>query len=255
MTMLNPEKHLTDRGCAAGPPFLCVITPVFDPAYESLGKLVAELKRQTYGSFMHVMISNGPSPRIKEFVAAINGQDPRFIYDEIAEEKLDSAVEILVNLGKRRNYCLKKYTAERYLFLDADIKIIDDDYFLKLFRAHQEVRRDILITLTRAREKGRDIILPIFPIRLGRIDMANFSFSHKIAASFNYPTDYDIKYGYANDYRFFSSIASEHNTAILNFISAIRDGNNSYKRLSELFNESRKQARSHFCLRKLLWRR
>jgi hypothetical protein len=253
--MVNSGKPQAGGNSHSGSPFLCVITPVFDPAHESLGKLIAELKRQTYGSFMHVMISNGLSPGIRELVAGINGQDPRFIYDEIAEEKLGGAADILVNLGRRRNYCLKKYVAERYLFLDADIKIIDDDYFLKLFRAHQEVRRDILITLTRAREKGRDIILPIFPIRLGRIDMANFSFSHKIAQSFNYPTDYDIKYGYANDYRFFSSIASVHNTAILNFISAIRDGNNSYKRLSELFNESRKQARSHFCLRKLLWRR
>ena len=63
--------------------FLCIITPVFDPAYESLCQLVAELHSQTFGRFIHVMISNGPSPKIKSYVLELNRKDPRFIYDDI----------------------------------------------------------------------------------------------------------------------------------------------------------------------------
>jgi hypothetical protein len=221
-------------------PFLCVITPVFDPAYDSILKLISELKSQTYGQFIHIMISNGPSSAIKNLVMELNKEDRRFIYDEIPEENLNGSLELLINLGKRREYCLKKYNAERYVFLDADVKLIDDNYFLKLYEAHQKVNRDILITLIKIIDQGKEVILPIFPITCGHIDMANFTFSKNIAKSFSYPTDYDLRMGIANDFRFFSKISNENNTAIFNFISAIRDGNNSYKRLTELFLEEQK---------------
>jgi hypothetical protein len=216
--------------------FLCIITPVFDPAYESLCKLTGELKSQTFGRFIHVMISNGPSPRIKEMV--VNLKDRRFIYDEIQQETTASPVELLINLGKRREHCLKKYNAKRYVFLDADIKLIDDNYFLKLYKAHKEIKRDILVTMIKIYEQGQEIILPILPIKYGQIDMANFTFSKRIARSRSYPTDYDKTIGMGNDYRYFSKISNENNTALLNFISAIRNGNNSYKRLTELFSEA-----------------
>ena len=219
-------------------PFLCVITPVFDPAYDSLCKLVEELQSQTYGDFCQIMISNGPSPRIRDFVTDISLNDQRFIYDEIAGEVIQSPIELLVNLGKRREYCLKKYHGARYAFLDADIKINDRDYFLKLHAAHQEIQRDVLITLTKIYHADKEMILPIFPIMLGHIDMSNYTFSDYIAKNYHYPSDYDPQAGIGNDYRFFSRISNEDNTAILNFISTIRDGNNSYKRLTELFLEN-----------------
>jgi hypothetical protein len=221
-------------------PFLCIITPIFDPAFDSLGKLVAELQAQTCGDFFQVMISNGPSPKIAGLVAELNRQDRRFIYDEMPEERISSPVDLLVNLGKRRDYCLKKYQADRFVFLDADIKIIDQDYFLKLYAAHREIQRDVLITLIKIYNDGREIVLPAFPIQYAHIDIANYTFSGSLAKKFSYPTDYDSQTGMGNDYRFFSRIANEKNTAILNFVSAIRDGNNSYKRLTELFLEKRK---------------
>ena len=217
--------------------FLCIITPIFDQAYESVYKLINELNAQTYENFFQVMISNGPSPIIKELVFDINRQDPRFIYDEIEEEITNNPIEILINLGKRREYCLKKYNAERYVFLDADVKLVDNDYFLKLYKAHQEINRDILMTLIKIFRHGSEITLPIFPITYGNIDMANFTFSRKIAKNYSYPTDYAPDIGSGNDYRFFSRISNENNTALLNFVSAIRDGNNSYKRLNELILE------------------
>jgi len=217
--------------------FLCIITPVFDQAYESVYKLINELNAQTYGNFFQVMISNGPSPRIKELVFDINRQDPRFIYDEIEEEITNNPIETLVNLGKRREYCLKKYNAERYVFLDADVKLVDNDYFLKLYKAHQEIKRDVLMPLVKIFQHGSEITLPIFPIIPGHIDVANYTFSKKLAKHCSYPTDYDPNMGISNDYRFFSRISNENNTALLNFVSAIRDGNNSYKRLTESWDE------------------
>ncbi len=248
----TPTKKAEIKGSA----FLCIITPVFDPALEAVRRLVNELKSQTYGNFFQVMISNGTSPRIKEFVFDLIKKDGRFIYDEIGGEVINNSKELLINLGKRREYCLKKYNAERYVFLDADIKIIDNDYFLKLHKAHKEIKRDVLITLAKVWYQGNEITLPIFPVAYGHIDMANFTFTKKIAKGFSYPTDYDPSVGIGNDYRFFSMISQADNTAILNFFSAIKDGNNSYKRLSELFLEEQqnneKRQKNHFSFWKFL---
>lgn len=233
----TPSKKTGIKGSA----FLCIITPVFDPALEAVRKLVSELQSQTYGSFFQVMISNGLSPRIKEFVIDLRIKDARFIYDEIEEEIINNWRELLINLGKRREYCLKKYNAERYVFLDADIKLIDNDYFLKLYKAHKEIKRDVLITLIKILHAGGELSLPIFPMTCGHIDLANFSFPKRIAKKFTYPTDYDQNIGIGNDYRFFFMISQANNTAILNFFSAIKDGNNSYKRLSEFFLEEQQK--------------
>lgn len=220
------------------PPFLCLITPVFDPVLESLTKLVAAVKKQTLGDFTHVMVSNGPSPAIKEFSAKIARDDPRFIYDEIEEEPTGDSIAILLNLGKRRNYAMKKYEAARYLFLDSDLKILDNDYFRKLHVAHAEIKRDVFVTQVQYAGRSRMVTLPIFPIQHGRLDIANYCFTRAIAETYNYPTDY---IGVFNDYRFFSMIATEHNTAILDFVSAERDGNASHTRLSESYREERKE--------------
>jgi hypothetical protein len=224
-------------------PFLCVITPVFDPAYNSVKKLVAELQSQTNGDFFQVLISNGPSPKIKRLVEDLNKQDSRFLYDEIKKEKLKDSIELLVNLGKRREYCLKRYDAERYLFLDADIKLVEKDYFLNLQKAHNEARKDVLLTSVKMVVAGNETNFPVFPIKYGHIDIANYSFSFNLAKNYHYPTDYDPRIGYGNDYRFFSAISNENNTVMLNFVSAIKDGNNTYRRFTELFlNEQRKKA-------------
>ncbi|MCZ7592827.1 MAG: hypothetical protein M5U15_12080 [Kiritimatiellae bacterium] len=220
------------------PPFLCLITPVFDPALESLTKLVAAVKKQTLGDFIHVMVSNGPSPAIKGFIANIARDDPRFIYDEIEEEPTGDSIAILLNLGKRRNYAMKNYEAVRYLFLDSDLKILDNDYFRKLHLAHAEIKRDVFVTQVQYAGRSKMVTLPIFPIQHSRLDIANYCFTRAIAETYNYPTDY---IGVFNDYRFFSMIATEHNTAILDFVSAERDGNASHTRLSESYREERKE--------------
>lgn len=219
--------------------FLVVITPVFDPAYDSVCTLIADLQSQSFGRFTHILISNGSSPKIKKYIAGLHKKDPRFIYVELPEETVNTPEEIFFNVCRRRNYGMKNYKGERYVFLDADVKIIDTDYFLKLYKAHREIRRDILLTLVKMNVDDGLLILPVFPILLGRIDLSNLSISKRIAGEFSYPADHDPAMGgYGNDYRFFNRISNENNTAVLNFFSAIGNGNRSYKRLIELLCES-----------------
>jgi len=217
-------------------PFLCIMTPIFDPALESAKLLINDLQNQSLGDFIHVLISNGESPQTKQFIQEL--QDSRFIYDEISFQPIstgDSAVrDLICNIGQRREYCLKKYNCQRYLFLNADLKILDDDYFQKLSQAHLEA--DVLVTqLLNRPNGGRGTILPKHPIYVGNIDVANFSISQKIAKTCSWPTDYHPIFRIANDYRFFSSLA-RHSIKFLSFIASEKDGHNmhSYKQISQM---------------------
>lgn len=154
--------------------------------------------------------------------------DPRFIYEEFPAEPTTNLVLLLTNLGKRRNHCLKKYDADRFVFLDADLQIIDTTYFQKLHDSHQEAP----IILTRV--KNGPTTLPKFPIKLGNIDIANYSFNREIAKKIDYPTDVSFGfYGYANDFRFYDSIGM-YPHKILSDVCAIKDGNKFYTRVSDL---------------------
>jgi hypothetical protein len=208
--------------------FLCVITPIFDPALEPAKCLIKDLQDQTFGDFSHVLISNGESPLVKEYVQQL---DARFIYDEIPFKKASTPKELVCNISERRRFCLEKYDSQRYLFLNADMKLLDIDYFKKLSEAHLEA--DILITNI----LNRGTILPRHPIRLGRIDASNYSISQKIAKAkkCQWPIDYHPLFGIANDYRFFKRIGA-FKTKFLPFISAEKDGHNkgSYYQISHM---------------------
>lgn len=208
-------------------PFLCIITPVFEPALKCVRALIKSLKQQTYQNFIHVCISNGLSPRIKKLIESQN--DPRFIYDEIIYEPFKNSDCLIINLGRRREYGLKKYDADRYTFLDADFKLLKTIYFAELKKIHDLTQAPIIL----ASVKNKDIVLPIYPITLGRIDIANYTFSQKVAKQYSYPTDIDFSLGYANDFRFFKQIQDlpmEH----LDLIFGEKDGNNqdNYRRIS-----------------------
>lgn len=217
-------------------PFLCIITPIFDPALESAKLLINDLQNQSLGDFIHVLISNGESPQIKQFIQEL--QDSRFIYDEIPFQPISTgrraAGDLICNIGERREYGLKRYNCARYLFLNADLKILDSDYFNKLFQDHLEA--DVLVTQILNRPTGgRGSVLPKHPINIGNIDVANFSISQKIAKTCSWPADYHPLFRIANDYRFFISLA-RYSIKFLSFISAEKDGHNlnSYEQISQM---------------------
>jgi len=215
-------------------PFFIIITPVFDPAVSSLRLLIEDLQKQTFADFKHISLSNGVSERVKHLIHGVWLEDKRFVYYELPEEKTQSGVDILINLGKRREYALKEFDGERYIFMDADLKLLDEDYLKKLHKAHVDTHKDIILTLVKL---NKDIILPKFPIGYSHIDMANFTFSYAIAKKYNYPTDYDASVGIGNDYRFFERISNEENTIILNFVSSMKDGYKNYKGVTEILIE------------------
>ncbi len=63
-----------------GEPFLCIITPVFDPSLISLKKLINDMKQQKLKDFIHVVVSNGASPKIEKYITALHSKDSRFVY-------------------------------------------------------------------------------------------------------------------------------------------------------------------------------
>lgn len=212
-------------------PFFCVVTPVYDPTLESIKLLIQDLQDQTFGDFIHVLVSNGRSDAIKSYVAEVHAGDNRFNYIELEHEEINTTEEILANLGKRRNHVIKKYHAQRYIFADADLKIVRKDYFDKLFTCHRDTGKDLILTLVHyfVVSRNRSITLPVFPIRKSSIDLANITISRSIAEQYGYPDNYDPRYGIANDYRLFITTATEDNTIIMNFVSAIKNGNSRYK--------------------------
>lgn len=207
---------------------LCAITPIFDPALDALKLLISALISQKYNKFIHISISNGPSEKIKQYIQALN--DDRFIYKELPFQIFGSTMDLLCNVGLRRNYCLKNYVADRYVFLDADLNILSDEYFSKLVQHHNEA--DILLVQTL--QPGATVKFPRFPYKKGSIDIANYSINEKVAKYHNYPTTFDDWVGYANDWRFFDNIKRMNTVKPLDFVFAQRDVNTSYKRMTEL---------------------
>jgi len=234
--ILSTAKNVLRKAGIKKPTFACIITPVFDGGIVSLDLLVQELMAQSFGRFIHVSISNGESLKIKKYLENIRKVDKRFIYDELPYEKDRPLEKLMANLGKRREYCLKKYNAAWYAFMDADLKITDHDYLSKLYRAYKKFKTDVIITQTYINNE----VYPKFPLKLNNIDMANYTFSKKIAKKYSYPNNYSPKYKMANDYRFFEKISTPDNTVILNFISAVTSGNKFYKSVTDIRNEEKK---------------
>jgi len=221
-------------------PFLCVITPIFDEAVESLKLLIDALKKQTMKDFIHVMISAGLSEKSRALIKSLN--DSRFKYEEYEEVEasdLESAKERLMeNLGKRRTYCFKNYKAHRYVYLDADLEIKSDDYFLQLQKHHNDA--DILLTkvwVWPPKKNGAPTVLPKYPLALGNLDQSNYSFSKRIAdhPGCEYPTNIGMRGGRDVDWRFFETLIfiSRGNYKIIPIVSAVYNGNNTYTSLSE----------------------
>lgn len=232
---LHPFSNLMCLFTKEEAPFLCIITPIFDPALKPLKSLVRDLKTQTHPHFIHVSISNGLSPQVKNYITELSKKDSRFIYEEVKEEKIHGWQEILLNIGKRRTNAMKKYAAMRYVFVDADSSIASNSYIAKLYCCHIFSKKEIIITQTKFPDSA---VLPFFPINLGRIDITNYTFSRKIALGYPYPCDIDPHYGPANDFRYFKKINKKNSTIYFPFLGILKNNKKSYKNLGKMYYES-----------------
>jgi glycosyltransferase involved in cell wall biosynthesis len=203
-----------------------VITPVFDACVNSAALLINALQKQTYTEFQHILISNGSSTIIKSLVNKVN--DSRFIYSEYLEENTSTVPKLMENLGKRRNFCLKNYMADRYFFFDADLQIIDNEFFYNIHEIHEQA--DVIIS----KIDCYGVEYPLMPMKRGNIDLANYSISRKMAEKYDYPTEYTKENNVAFDWRFFSLVKNE-GIYFSNILYAVKDGNNTYKTVSSEF--------------------
>lgn len=210
----------------------CIITPVFDAAFLAVDGLINDLKEQTFKDFKQILVSNGESKIIKKNVDRAN--DPRFIYLEYPFEKTISLEEVVTNIAKRRNYGIENCVADRYFFFDADLLLTNKGFLEKVSELHNQA--DVIISKV---SMGLLEVLPKTPIQKGAIDIANYSFSRKMAERYKYPTDYNLRdTGIANDWRFYEQMKDESHY-FNDMIYAKKDGRAAYRNLSARFIDER----------------
>lgn len=216
---------------ATQPPFLCVITPVFDGCIESTIELIGDLQKQSDPSFVHILISNGPSAHFKATLNPILRADKRFIYHETPYEHVENGIDLQEDLGKRRNYAMTHWEAMRYIIIDADTQLANRHYIRSLHVAHDCIDKDIIMTQTRL----EDEILPLFPLTIGHVDVTNITFSRKIAQLGAYPDDASQTFGSTSDLRFFHNINKPDNTCFMPIFGCIKDARTSYESVRDYY--------------------
>ena len=231
--MLIPLKNFLDMPInAAG---FDIITPVFDDALPSLELLARELLQQTYTSWNWLLCNNGDSEKLVHFVRELD--DTRVHLLIHPHEQTASKRELLENIWHRRDYCLRQTVSPYIIMLDADIKILKNDY-LDLLDAHKKNGRLLVYSI-----KSGDLLLPMLPIRYGHIDMGNYCFHTKLARQ-GYPHSIDWNEIAKNenlehkDFQFFLQLLNENNNSF-HFINTEAllewNGNATYTNLLTLF--------------------
>ncbi len=215
-------------------PFLAVISPVFDPGLTSLELLIKDLQRQTFTDFIHVSVSNGESPKIKKFIAKLSKGDPRFQYKEFPEEAAQNAKELFINICRRRSWALKKVSTDWYFLCDMDLQFIDPHFFETLHETVTQYQPEVIIHRLYYK---KNIILPLKPLTQGNIDLANYSFSAKVAKTIPYPTDILNQKYQGNDFRFIQRVIEKHQPMYIHSLAAIKNGHNDFFTLTEQLAE------------------
>lgn len=220
-------------------PFLCIITPVFDPALRSLKGLVGDLQKQTNRNFIHINIANGKEKKILKYIDEVRLSDKRFVYDEIpfddSYQKSKSVNDLLIINGIRRNTVMQKYDATLYLNLGADFRITDEKIFEKIENYYLETKKDIILLESLVKKTK----YPIHPINKHRhIDLTNFCYTKEIARKYKYPEDIDPKYDVSNDFRYFNKIA---NFSLLEGVYGEKDGRNYYTSIEDIYHAKQRK--------------
>jgi hypothetical protein len=220
------------------------ITPVFDGCLASLELLFRDVCSQTHTDWTWIICSNGYSEKMASFAREKNARlgtqnrspvwrlgnflRPKVIYLHLPYRETPDPRSLLLDLGRRRDYCIDKVRADYLLMLDADAKLLDSD-MLRIIGDELRKSPKELCVYRVLHEVG---VLPIFPIEYGRIDMLNFCMSAGLAKKIRYPTDVSPD-GRFNDYRFFERAirATGGDYLFLDRIFGQHNGNNTYLNL------------------------
>ena len=222
-----------------------IITPVFEGCLDSLELLYQDLCGQFHQKWTWMLCSNGYSAKLDSFAS---GKKSKLLEDHLNDkadiiytytpfEETPDFNSLLINVGKRRDFCIKSIEAD-YLFLfDADAKILDPNMFryLEQFLTHKQ--GDICIYKIQHELK----VLPTFPVEYCDIDLLNFVVKDSLAKKVGYPTDLNLEEG-MNDYRYFTRVfqAAEEQFLFIDKIFAYHNGNNqgNYVSMMEMYYNS-----------------
>ena len=230
-----------------------IVTPVFDGCLESLELLSREILLQTHGDWTWMVCSNGRSSKIAAFTRTANRRvaqgrglvaraknflSPRITCPHLPFEETSDLRSLLVNIGKRRNFCIQRIKADYIFTFDADAKLLDSDMFQIIAGQLRRDPKDLCVYRV-LHEVG---VLPFFPIQYGHIDMLNFCVSARLAKKIGFPTDLAPN-GQYNDYRYFHRAVEATGGEYL-FIDQLfgqhnGNNNNSYKNFLRQMAEQR----------------
>jgi hypothetical protein len=193
------------------------------------------------------MCSNGRSDKIEKFVQDknrvltgdlrnvarryIRRPYPQIIYTPMEYEEVSDSYDLLANVGKRRDMCIRTVDADYIFMIDADAKILDKNMFSIINSELKKNSRSICVYKIN-HEVG---VLPMFPIDYGRIDMLNFCIRADVARKVGYPTTVNRE-KVGNDYWYFDR-AYRHTSGDMVFIDKVfgqHNGNNTYTNLLKL---------------------
>jgi hypothetical protein len=209
-----------------------LITPVFDGCLESLQLVYQDLKLQTHADWVWMLCSNGYSRKLADFARDVNSSSrTQAIYVSAKREEEKNAHDILANVCKRRNLCIRLVECDYIFLIDADAKILDPNMF-EIINVEVQTANKKLCVYDIIHEVGR---LPIFPIGYGRIDTLNYCVEAGLAKRIGYPTVIRPRM-LGNDFRFFDRLrlATGHDYLYLNRIFCQHNGNNRYEHLMDL---------------------
>ena len=210
MSLWSRLHKLFRSGSSGGTLSFDFITPTFDGAIPSMLKVAEELKWQIHPHWNWLLCSNGESPALRAFV---QGQDdPRIQLFEVPHRETGSLPLLLESISDRRIHCMDRAGSPFMIWLDSDIKILRDDFLLRLCQAIRK-HPDQDVFLYNIHHSGARRTLPRFPIRYGRIDISNYCVRSTFAREVGWPGDPDwqrIKAGEIpfqhKDYRFFMAM-------------------------------------------------
>lgn len=227
-----------------------IITPVFDGCLESLELLFRDVEGQTHEDWTWIICSNGYSPKVDAFVKAKNryfrksNLNPfwrltnhgmqKLHYIALPFEETPDKIALMENIGKRRDYCIRKIRADYIFMLDADAQLLEKDMYRTISEELTRQPKDVCIWKVE-HEIG---MLPVFPIGFGRIDMLNFCVKASCAKKVGYPMTVNLA-AVGNDYWFLDRAlkACSGDYLYIDKLFGRHNGhnNNSYQNLCKIF--------------------
>jgi len=148
-------------------PHVTIITPTYN-RLKSLKEAVDCVQKQTYPYWEHIIVADGPDPRVERLVRNLNDKRVRYFYTPRSK-----------NWGSsQRNLGLKKARGKFVACLDDD-NTIRKDYVKEMVKRFTSKKIGYVICYVRYHTSY--VLKPKLPFEIGGIDMLNFMVRKELA--------------------------------------------------------------------------